>query len=169
MRKKKSHLDSGLMISKCQAIKGEQHNYVALLLRITKWSFMLSAGSDYRKYSFQGVAMCKMQPINLGVDHVGKTPHLPENPQFQECLWSGLRSVLSYSGYDDCYNSVQLFLSWGMWALLHWRRGNHSDSRQPKTWPTVFKCLVLVCVLKVADCIWRSLCLVLWTQEDIWQ
>lgn len=49
---KKCRLDSGLMISKCHAIKDERHNYVALLLRITKWSFMLSAGSDYRKYSF---------------------------------------------------------------------------------------------------------------------
>lgn len=105
-------LDSGLIVRKCQATKDEQHNYVALLLRIRKWSFMVSAGSNYSKYSFWGGGyVCKMQPLNLGADHVGKTPDLPENHQFQEDMWSGLRSCFYSSGYDDWYTSVQLFLS----------------------------------------------------------
>lgn len=93
--KKNHHLDSGLIISKCQATKGEGHNYVALLPRIIKWSLMDSVGSGYGKHSFQGNGcVCKMQAINLG-----KILGLPENHHFQKGSWSGLRSFLCYSGY----------------------------------------------------------------------
>lgn len=151
---KKCPVDSGLIISKCQATKGEGHKYGALLLRIIKWHFMDSVGSGYGKHSFQGNGcVCKMQAINLG-----KIPGLPENHHFQKGSWSGLRSFLFYSGYV-WYKSLWLFLSWYMWVVFHSRKGNHNDLQHQKISPTVFRCWSVLFFfsmwLLVADCIWR--------------
>lgn len=73
--------DPRLMISKCQETKGEQHNYVILLLGIIKKSCTIGVVCCYSTMSgrtacLENGSIHKAESINLEKGHIGKMSDL---------------------------------------------------------------------------------------------